>query len=217
MRVTKSKASVLATAIVVLSSVSSQAQQPICAPPVPTQTYLDVCHSSSFVVRDVTRLLSRFSVDHVFKLPPPAFSYSFKEFVSPLIADLLNRYEDLDAFISGLAAVQFTRLDYSTGTLSANLEDAPRSFSTELENDDDEKSRLALQLPILLEGGYWRAPDVVQMAFWNDHRPSFTFELDDGKVVEGDVKCISLSASNLKIDLENEDQPEIVISFGGCE
>jgi hypothetical protein len=218
MRMTNLKRSALAIAISIVASSPplAYAQSPICAPPSPSETYLAVCKPGWVVVNNVTRLLSRLSVDHLFKPPPPPFSYSIGDLILPIVGGQLVADDDLRDFVEGLAPIDFTQLDKSTGTLSVNLEPAPRTFGAEFESDD-QQSHLSLRLPIHLEGGYWRAPDVLQIAFWKDHRPGFTYAFGDGQLVEGDVACVSLSVENLKIDLEDEDQVGIIVFFGECE
>jgi len=216
MRIVSLGRAALVTAMIVSSASPSFAQQPVCAPPSPNLTYLSVCKPGPGVVHNVTRLLSAFTVDHLFKPPPPPVSYTIADLIRPVAGSQLMAHEDLSDYVDGLAAISFTRLDNSTGTLKADFEDTQRDFNEEF-GSDNQAARLKIQLPVHLEGGYWRAPDVLQMAFWKDHRPGFTFEFADGHVVRSHITCVSLSPGGLKIDLADEEQPGVVVSFGSCK
>lgn len=216
MRAVYSVAFMFATAWMVSVSTASQAQHPICAPPSPSQTYLAICMPGLSSIQGSALILAQFSVDHLFKPPRISFSYTLAQFAAPFVGRQLVEDEDLYDAVRDLPAIKFARLDNSTGTLVAIFEESLRSLTGHF-NDDDQQSRLSLELPARLEGGYWRAPDVLQMAFWTNHRPSIRFELENRTVIESEISCISMSAGSLKIDLVEDDQPGILVSLGSCE
>jgi len=216
MRVVHIVAFMFATAWLVSLSTASHAQHPICAPPSPSQTYLAICKPGLSSIQASAFFLTRFSVDHLFKPPQKTFSYTLVEFAAPFVGRQLAEDEDLYDAVRNLPAIKFARLDNSTGTLVAIFEESLRSLNGRFD-DDDQQSRLSLELPARLEGGYWRAPDVLQMAFWTNHRPSIRFEFENRTVIESEISCISMSADSLKIDLVEDDQPGILVSLGSCE
>jgi hypothetical protein len=206
----------IGTAVISFSAPPSHAQHPVCAPPSSSETYLAVCRPGLIAIHGAATILSRFSVDHLFKPPQIPFMYAPAEIAAPFIGRQSPEIAEFFESLRDLPDVRFSRLDRSTGTLVANFEDAQRTFHIELEVDDHQP-QISLQLPLHLEGGYWRAPDVLQMIFWKDYRPSITFEVAGRRVIDSEVACVSMSAGSLKIDLVEEDQPGIVLSLGGCE
>ncbi len=205
--------SVFAVIVTVCSLTPAVAQQPVCPPPSPSQLYYATCGLR--VMMPVRRFLTEFAVDHLFKPASLPFERSPLDLVAPLAGSQFEADGDLSEQLGSLAPLRFTRLDKSTGTVDAAFGEGTRSFSAALEVPEGQH-RLSFELPERLAGGYWRTPEVLQVAFWEGKRIAFVLELADGQRREGGISCLSLSSESLRLVTSDPIAPDFLLNFREC-
>lgn len=202
----------LASALVFHASTAC-AQRQVCAPPATGENVVGVCQP--FALFPVVRFLADFSVDHHFKPAPPPFERSLLQLLQPFAAKELLDNDALRVFLAALAPLRFVQLDRSTGTVFADFAETARSFEGSLERSDGPVS-VSLELPASLQGGYWRGPDLLQLAFWEKHRLRFRLGAAAGRSVEAEVECVSLSPDGLLLRFAPATTPPLLLFLREC-
>lgn len=200
--------------VLLLAATPADAQRPVCAPLGPGERVQPVCAPLS--VYGALRFLADFTVDHHFKPAPPAIQRSAVEASQPVIGHLLRDNAGLKDFLAGLAPLRFIQLDRSTGSVLADFAAGPREFAGELSSVEG-KPKVTLRLPATLQGGYWRAPDVLQIAFWNEQRLAVRAEYGSGRAFDAEVECIALSPDELLVRFDPPDQAPLLVKFRECD
>lgn len=202
----------LAALLLTLSASASQAQRPVCAPVAPGEPVITVCRS--FSLYPVVRFLSDFTVDHLFKPAPPPFARSLVDAARLISSKEIADHERVEKLLAELSPILFTRLDRTTGSVVADWKASARELITTLDAAD-EKPSLAVRLPELVRGGYWRGPDVLQIAFWEGN--SIAVEVaTGGTTFGGDVECLSLSPDTLLLRFRSAASPPLSIQLREC-
>jgi hypothetical protein len=207
---------ILATALaaaLTLAATAVDAQQPVCPQASAEQLYLTTCRSDGRMAAAL--FLSNFTIDHFFKVSPPPFRRKPIELVAPLARAMLKSNEDLAPWLDSLPDLKFTKLDTSTGTFSMDIDEEQRWLET-ISKGWGQDHGLAVSLPKRLEGGYWRTPSVLQMAFWEGHRISFKIKPSRGEQIGGELECISISTDSIRFVVDGPGKPDFLIKFGNC-
>jgi hypothetical protein len=189
------------------------AQQAICPPIAKDQQVTIACRP--VYAFSAMRMLADFTVDHLYKPAPWSFERTFAQSAQGLALQELKDNPDLARFLTLLPAVRFTQLDRSTGTLLGTYDKAERVLEASLTVLAGEVT-FSLEVPERLEGGYWRSPDVVQMAFWQGKRLRLKVRGGGGPDVGGEVSCASLTPEGLTVTFAESGVPPLVILFRGC-
>ncbi len=196
-----------------LRGLPARAQQPICPPLAPGEAVLTSCRPLSSA--PAIRLLADFTVDHLLKPAPPAFGRGALELAQPFVGKELRDNPDLTAFLNALPSVRFTQLDRGTGTLAADFSGARREFQSPMQGVSGEPT-LAIRFPEHLEGGYWRAPDALQVAFWEGKRIDARLVAADGTTREVTLQCLALGPDGLLLRMGPDGSPPIFLAFRDC-
>ncbi|MFN2375931.1 MAG: hypothetical protein ABR538_05295 [Candidatus Binatia bacterium] len=210
-RTTRAIAGLVAAAFVLLAA-PARAQRPVCADLAQGEAVQVACRP--FTLFAVVRFLSDFTVDHLFKPSPPPVQRSVMEAVQVFGSKEIIDNPALKEFLSGLAPLRFTQLDRTTGAVLADFTKSPREFRATLEGTGAE---LALTLPAVAQGGYWRAPDVLQVAFWEKGRFGFSLTSKDRPAMAAEIGCLSLTPDGLLLRFEPASIPPLLVLFRECQ
>jgi hypothetical protein len=193
---------------VVLGSSPAFAQLPVCPAVAPGERVQLSC--KPFSLLSVGRFLADFSVDQLFKPSPPPFRRTILEAAQLFVPKELSDSPALLAWTAALAPLRFTQLDRTTGTVQADYSKSDRDFEETVAGFGSEV-RLTLRMPERLQGGYWRAPDVLQITFWERQRAAFVVESPAGSRVEAELECVSLTPDGLLLRLSGGLPPILVL------
>ena len=192
---------------------AAAAQRPICLPVSPTEAVQTIC--KPFSLYSAVRLLSDFTVDQLFKTAPPPFRKEFAEFVQAIAADNLTANPSLQKFLRAMPPLQFSQLDRSSGTLLADSIDEIPVFEERLVFGDA-RPTVSLRIPRQIAGGYWRGPDVLQIALWENRRPRVRIAPDNLEAIEVELECISIAPDAAILRFAPSTVPPLVIRFVDC-
>jgi len=192
----------------------AHAQRPICAPPGPDERVHAIC--TPFSLFPAVRFLADFTVDQLFKPAPPPFTRSLLEFGQLFAVKEIAASPPLKDFLAVLAPLRFAQLDRTTGTVFADFDAGRKEFDGELAGVAGQPA-MTLRLPRHLQGGYWRGPDVLQVAFWEHGRMGVRITHEGGRVFEGEVECAALSPDGLLVRFEPAVMPPLLVQFRECE
>jgi hypothetical protein len=190
------------------------AQPPLCAPPAAGEVFRTSCRT--WETGAVVQLLDELTVDHLFKPELPAFERTWRQILAPFTSKNLVEGDAFRKLTVELEPLRFTQLDRTTGTVSANLAAAPR------EADVDalafgEAVRVHVRFPETLDGGYWRGPDTLQVAFWERYRLGVRVTRGDAVLAAGDVACLALSPDGLMVRFAEKESPPFFLRIRDCE
>ncbi|HXC51676.1 MAG TPA: hypothetical protein VN634_12370 [Candidatus Limnocylindrales bacterium] len=195
------------------SAVTAEAQQPICPQFVRGQQVAVVCRASYGF--SVVRFAADFTVDHLLKPLPWSFERSLSQIAQAFAFKELRDNPELAKFLLAIAPIRFAQLDRTTGTVSAAFESNERAYSAPVSGVTG-TPKFSLDLPERLEGGYWRAPDVVQIAFWQGKRMHVRLENADGNAIDGEIACVSMTPDGVSITFAQESTPAVFLMTRGC-
>lgn len=186
----------------------------MCPQPALNAVYRSACRPDLLFA--ATRFISDFTVDHLFKPAPPRFQRTAGELLAPFVGATVAANEELQNYAQSLAALSFTQLDTATGVFYADIENEDRQFVSDLPGSDEIES-VRIELPERLEGGYWRTPGALELAFWKGKRIGFVVDPANGDSIQGEIECFSLSADALRIELSGEQTPGIIVHLSECQ
>ncbi|HEY2773500.1 MAG TPA: hypothetical protein VGK20_05555 [Candidatus Binatia bacterium] len=210
-----------AAAVLLLLAAPAHAQRPVCASLAPGERATISCRP--FSLSPVVRFLADFSVDQLFKPTPPAFQRTALEMAPLFAAKEVSDDAALQKLLSSLPPLRFSQIDRSTGTVLAELGDSATNADLVLDKID-RAPRLAVRLPRVIAGGYWRGPDVLQIAFWENKRVGMTLSFAGGTVggaaggvaAGGDVDCVALSPEGLLVRFAPASVAPLLVLFRDC-
>jgi hypothetical protein len=197
-----------------LAATSAHAQRPVCAPVGAEERVQPFCAPLSLYA--AVRFLSEFTVDHHFKPAPPAIQRSALDTTRFVIGKQLADNPALETFLRGLEPLRFIQLDRSTGTLVSDFGKNERRFQGSLKGVEGEPA-LTVRMPASLQGGYWRAPDVLQIAFWQNQRFAVRMDYGNGRAFDAEVECIALSPDGLLARFASPGAAPLLLQFRECE
>jgi hypothetical protein len=193
---------------------TADAQEPVCPPDSGDKMYRTTCRPD--LRFGVVRFLSDFTVDHLFKPSPPRIRRTPAELLAPFVGDTVAANEDLRDHVGSIDDFRFTQLDTATGVFYADIDEDTRTFSSVL-SSVEELSSFRIELPERLEGGYWRTPGALQLAFWKGKRVGFFARTAQEESLQGSIACVAISADRLRIELADESMPGIIVEMSECE
>ena len=135
-------------------------------------------------------------------------------FASMATADTIKSNKALTDYLAGLPALRLNRLDTASGSLRMDLAQEQRSFSSQFEAGEN-SWQLRIELPERIEGGYWRTPGVLQMAFWKGRRASFVVPGPDGSEISAELECLVVSTDGIRLVTAGS-TPDILIGYDQC-
>jgi hypothetical protein len=207
----------IATAVVVIVGWAGvcAAQYPICPQPDPDQPVYVACVPDGRFA--VVPLLTDLTVDLLLKSEGVPIRRDGRElFKSMTSEETFKANSPLADFLDRLEPVELTRTDTATGTVRLEVGENERRLST-MVTIGDSQVRLGLEFPECVEGGYWRTPGVLQVAFWKGQRPSFSTRLAVGTELAAEIDCIALSVDGIRVVTAGTSVPDILIGFEACE
>lgn len=205
----------LVIATLSLVSIEATAQQPVCPPPTADTLYYAACAPEGQL--RVSRLLAEFSVDHLFK--PKMFPFRRHPFDLLRLVDpgwAVPDEHPLVEYAHSLDPILFTRFDTSSGAVEWEVEEAERRFSTTVEIGDA-RYEVGWILPSHLAGGYWRTPAALQIALWQNQRPSIRIKTPSGVTVESEISCVAISYDDLRVVTTDPETPDLILGLGRCD
>lgn len=204
----------LAATAFLLGATAARAQRPVCAPLGPAEAVQPVC--APFSLFPAVRFVADFTVDHLFKPAPPAVQRTVLETGQLFAAKQIGDNPALQSFLAALAPVRFLQLDRTTGTVLADFHSSPREFEGPVAGVEDEAT-LTLRMPGKLQGGYWRAPDVLQIAFWEHARVALHIAYSGRRVFDAEVECVALSPDGLLVRFTPSQLAPVLVRFRECD
>jgi len=196
-----------------LTAASAEAQRPVCAPVGPDEKVKTTC--LPFSLFPVVDFLADFTVDQLFKPAPPPIRRDVLEAVQLLAGKPVSDNPELQQFLAALSPLHFTQLDRTTGSVLADFEGDKRELKTRLEGLPGSPT-LILRAPLHLQGGYWRGPDVLQVAFWDKGRFALRMAVENGPALEGEVECVALSPDGVLVRFAPATTPPLLALFREC-
>lgn len=166
----------------------------------------------------IAPMLSSLAVDVLLRGEPgPIKREPRAVFKSMASKDVVEANASLADWLGRLPALELSRLDVSTGTLKMHIDEENRKFEATIEARGIPYT-VGIELPSRLEGGYWRTPGVLQMAFWKDQRAVFkaTGQLV-GDVVGGEVECVVIASDGVRLVTTGSDVPDILLRTDACQ
>jgi hypothetical protein len=203
----------LLAAALALAATRADAQLPICAPLGPDELVQAAC--APYSLYPAVRLLADFTVDHLFKPAPPPIQRTLLEAGQLFAAKQIADNPPLQSFLENLAPLRFSQLDRTTGTLIADFNANKREFQGRLVGVEGEPT-LSLRVPAILQGGYWRGPDVLQIAFWEKERIAVRLAPNGGLAFDGEVECLVLSPDGLLLRFAPEPRTPLLLELREC-
>ena len=190
------------------------AQQPICPVLGAGAIRATICMPGGAL--RASRFLADLAIDQHFKGGPPPFERRPEEIVRLFVAsEALEELPTLVAALRGLTPLAFTALDTTTGLFQSSVEDATRNIAWEGEIDE-RRYVVRATVPARLAGGYWRAPDVLHLAFWEGAR--MHVDVEAGEVRLGaTIACVALTSEGLRVVTAGAEPRELVLTYGRCE
>ena len=111
--------------------------------------------------------------------------------------------------------MKLTRLDTATGTLRMDVGDEERSFRSTIVVGNA-TTDVSLSLPERIEGGYWRTPGVLQMAFWKDRQVHIHVDVPGGDPFDADIECAAISGDGVRLVTSGDDIADVLVRFDSC-
>lgn len=192
----------------------AHAQLPVCPQPLPEEAYYTACAPGGRIL--VAQLLLDLAIDHVMKPDLPPVRRRAGDLLRAVTSDeWMEKNGALRAYLDQLEPIKLTKLDTTTGTLLLVGADEARRFSGAIAVGDLPYD-LTLQLPERLSGGYWRTPDVLQIAFWEGQRATLGITIPGGGQVEAAVECLVLSTDGIRMVTSGAATPDLLVRFDEC-
>ena len=203
----------LAIAAVLARTDAAHAQLPVCPQPAPDQPYYTACVPGGRLL--AARVLLDLAVDHDFKADrDPVRRRAADVFRSLVTDEAFESNGDLRRYLDELEPIILTKLDTATGMLQLNVTDDARTFTGDVKVGDDARN-VRLQLPARLSGGYWRTPDVFQVAFWEGQRATIGLLLPAGGEITAEIECLVVSTDGIRAVTTGE-TPDLLVRFDDC-
>lgn len=162
-----------------------------------------------------TTLLSNLAIDHLLRADSRPIERRPREILESVAAkDFLDARGDLVEWTGRLGAVKMTRLDTSTGTLKLDVDEEQRRFASAMDVGGASWD-VEFTLPARVEGGYWRTPAVLQVAFWKGSRVAVKAS-GPGVDVVAEIECAVFAVDGVRLVTADAAVPDILVSFGGC-
>jgi hypothetical protein len=200
---------------VVVWSEAAAAQLPVCPQPEPDQPVYTACVPGGRFL--VVPFLSSFAIDHLIRAEGGPITRDPRAlFLSMATADVQAKNPDLGEYVARLAPIQFRRFDTSTGSIAVDIGEHERSFATAIEVKGL-RYGFELGLPARIEGGYWRTPAVLEMAFWQGQRATFKVTGPDETKYTGEIECFVVSADGLRLVTPGPATPDLLVRFDPCQ
>jgi|GEM_PF-1999193 len=194
---------------------AASAQLPVCAPPEPQAPYYAACLPTGRFL--VASFLTSFAIDQLLRADTTPFVRRPREVLESVSTeDLLKKNAALVDYLGKLKPLEFSRLDTSTGLAAMNTAEETRSFETVIEVGDV-PYKVSLKLPARIEGGYWRTPGVLQLAFWENHRATLAIEAPNGIEIDAQVECLVVSTDGIRVLTAGPSVPDLLVRFGECQ
>ncbi|MFN2375934.1 MAG: hypothetical protein ABR538_05310 [Candidatus Binatia bacterium] len=199
-------------AVLLLADVAS-AQLPVCPQPEPGRPVYSMCAPGGRFV--VVPLLTNLAVDQLFRVGTgPIRREPQAVFTAAVSEETRERNSPLVDYLGRLGALELTPIDTAGGTLRMDVAEDDRSFTTGLETGGGQV-RLELELPERIEGGYWRTPGVLQMAFWKGARAKFRTTAS-GTEVAAEIECVVVSTDGIRLVTTGVEAPDILVGYDPC-
>jgi len=190
------------------------AQSPVCPRPIPDRPVHVACAPGGRFA--AAAILSNFAIDQTMRGDVGTFQRApHGIFTSVTSQETQDGNAALGAWLARLAAASFTRLDTATGTLRMDVDEEDRSFTTRMETGET-TTDLSLTLPQRVEGGYWRTPGVLQIAFWKGRRVGFKASVAGASELASEVECLTISGDGIRLLLSADEAPDVLVRFDSC-
>lgn len=203
-----------ASACLLLATWAGAADVPVCPPPAAGEVVRSACRTWDAAA--VAKLLDQITVDHLFKRELPGFERTWMQIVGPLQSKNLVESEAFLKLARELEPLRFTQLDRTSGTVSAHFASSVREADVDALGFGD-GVKLHLSFPESLDGGYWRGPDALQVAFWEKYRLALRVERAGAVVAEGEVACLALSPDGIFVRFSGKESAALFIRVRDCE
>lgn len=207
---------VAATMISAAAGVSSPAyaQLPVCPQPVPADAYYSTCIAGGRFA--AARLLFDLAIDHVLKGDfDPVYRRPSDIFRTLAVGEAREKNAPLITFLDRLGMIALTKLDTTTGTLRLDVDGDAQRFDGAI-HVGDPPTPFTLRLPDRLAGGYWRTPNVLQVAFWEGQRATLGIVVPGGKRVETEIECLVVSTDGIRVVTGGSGIPDLSVRFDEC-
>jgi len=193
---------------------TAAAQLPVCPQPEPDAPYYTACLASGRFL--VASTLTNLAIDQLLKPEGAPFYRRPREVLESLSTkDLLEKNAALVDFLGKLEPVKFSAIDTSTGMLQLDTAEDLRTLETTVDVGGVPYD-ISVKLPARIEGGYWRTPGVLQMAFWEGRRATFGVKSAGIIDMEAQIDCLVVSTDGIRAVTADPSTPDILIRFDGC-
>jgi hypothetical protein len=208
------RASATAVLSLLVRASLAAAQQPVCAQPDPERPVYELCAPGARFV--VSAILTDLAIDETIRgQGAPILREPRALFHSVASQTTLDKNPALDEFLTHLSPVKLTRFDTATGALRMDVGEEERNFHSTIVLGDA-ATDLSLSLPERIEGGYWRTPGALQMAFWKDRRIRIHVNVSSGEPFDAEIECAAISGDGIRLVTSGDDIPDVLVHFDSC-
>ena len=187
---------------------------PVCPQPDTAAPVWTACSPTGRFL--VLSFLSNLTIDQLLRSDGKPIERRPREvFESVVDGDTLAAQAALGEWLGGVGPLLLSRFDTATGTLKMETPEDRRHYSSSMRVGGLDYD-VTIDVPERVEGGYWRTPGVLQMAFWKDHRVRVAVKTPAAGAIEGEIDCVVASADGIRLVTAGEGTPDVLVGFGPC-
>jgi hypothetical protein len=199
-------------AIALLSLASMAVAQPLCAAPSPLDVYYTSCKPGA---RDqVARFLYDLSVRHLLlsegTVDVPALTFLKLLGLDRFFDPELN--PEAHAGLEARDIISFRPLDRYSGEVLSTAE----SGATLNAVDDRVGLKLEVNIPVSVQGLYWRSPGHLEVKFYKGHEIAFRLRSNDGSELADRISCLSINGMEARAQTHDPEARHLLIGFEKC-
>jgi hypothetical protein len=199
---------------VIVTASRTEAQLPVCPQPEPDRPVYELCAPGARFV--IAPILANLAIDVTIRGEGgPILREPRALFRSIASRTTQEKNPALDEFLDHLPPVKLTKLDTATGTLRLDVGEDERTFHSTIVVGES-STELSLSLPERIEGGYWRTPGVLQMAFWKGQRVGLHVDVGGVGQLDAEIECTVISGDGIRLVTSGDDVPDVLVRFDGC-
>ncbi len=186
---------------------------PVCPQPSAAQLYYQACVPGGRL--GVMRLLFDLAVDQTMKADTDPIRRHVGDLLRAAVSeDTIDKNDALRDYLDHLPPLNLTKLDTATGTLQLNVADESRHFEGTIDTGTSSVN-VSWDLPTRLSGGYWRTPNVLQIAFWQGQRARIRIGVPEHEF-SAEIECLVISGDGIRAITSGADTPHILVRFDEC-
>ncbi|HEY2773497.1 MAG TPA: hypothetical protein VGK20_05540 [Candidatus Binatia bacterium] len=189
-------------------------QVPVCPQPDPERPMISACAAGGRYA--VAAFLNNLSIDQTLRGEgAPILRDLHSVFATSAPQGFQKQNAEVGDYLGHLPPLRLSRFDTASGSVEMAVPDDSRTAQFELQAGGHDL-KLGIELPERIEGGYWRTPGVLQVAFWSGRRAKFHTQLTDGSAFDAEIACLVVSGDGIRIVTTGDDTPDVLVRMDAC-